>query len=258
MKLQTTNTRCLIEAAKRLGLPYEIFDKNGNFLRFRAGDKNLDFINYATPFNMNSFSKMTKDKEFTYFLVSKAVSMPKTLAFIDPNYDEGGEIKPEPKTLESMTDEIVKEFSLPVVVKPNSLSGGKNYFLCEKKENIITALEKIFYKNKNYDYLALAQEYVIPKEEYRVVVFKNKVEIVYTRKAYITDKKIINEMEDFINPIFPVLSIGFAGLDVIVSKTGEKYLLEINSEPGFSNLVAKSGDEPLIEMYCRMLRSALI
>lgn len=255
MNQQTTNTRCLIEAAKRLGLPCEIFDKNGNFIRIKSDGRCFDFANYSTPFNTNSFSKITKDKEFTYFLLNKTVRMPKTRAFVDPGYDENGEIEPEPNTVENIAQKITEEFVLPVVIKPNSLSGGKNYFLCGSNQEIQLSLGKIFEKNKNYDYLALAQEYISPKAEYRVVVFKNEIVLVYTRKIKIIEEKIISELQDFIKPIFPVLPIGFAGLDVIVTEGGEKYLLEINSEPGFANFVKKNSDGALTEMFCRVLAS---
>jgi glutathione synthase/RimK-type ligase-like ATP-grasp enzyme len=254
MNQQTTNTRCLIEATKRLGLSCDIFDKNGNFLRVKVGNKNLDFANYSTPFNTNSFCKITRDKEFTSFLLNEVVKMPKTLAFVDPNYDEGGEIRPEPNTLENYINKIIQEFNFPIVLKPNSLHGGKNFSLCSSKEEIMNAFGKIFAKNKDYDYLALAQEYVRAEAEYRAIVFKNEMMFIYTRKTLISDEKIINEIKEFIKPIFSILPIDFAGLDIIVSETGEKYLLEINSEPGFANFVAKNGDEALIEMYNKILK----
>lgn len=268
MNQQTTNARCLIEAAKRLGLPYEIFDSNGNFVRVKAGDKNLDFANYSTPFNTGSFCKIAKDKEFTNFLLKKAVRMPKTTAFVDPDYDEGGEIRPAPNSLENVAEEIAKNFPYPVIVKPNSLSRGRNCFLCGSKDEVAEALKKIYKKDKNYDYLALAQEYVKPAAEYRAIVFQNELQLVYTVKKQITDEKIIGEIGEFIKPVFSVLPIGFAGLDIIVSENGakangvvrasEKYLLEINSEPGFANFVAKNGDGAITEMYSRIFSSFLI
>lgn len=273
MNQQTTNARCLIEAAKRLSLSHEIFDENGNFVRVKCNEKVLDFVNYSTPFNTDSFCKISKDKEFTNFLLKEVIRMPKTTAFVDPDYDEGGEIKLALNTTENITEEITKNFSYPIVVKPNSLSRGRNYFLCGSKKEVVRSLKTIYEKNKDYDYLALAQEYVKPAAEYRAIIFQNELQLVYTVKKQITDKKIISEIKEFIEPIFPILPIGFAGLDIIVAENGltaslparhgqagglaqagEKYLLEINSEPGFANFVAKNGDEPIIEMYSRILK----
>lgn len=253
-KYQTTNTRCLIEAAKRLDLACEIFDKNGNLARVRAGGKILDFANYSTPFNSDSFCKIANDKEFTHILLNRAVNMPKTTGFFDPNYDEGGEIKSEPNTLENIADEIAGRFGFPVVIKPNSLSRGRNFALCRSKEEISAALETIFTKDTNYDFVALAQEYIKPKNEYRAVVFKNEIMLVYTVKKEIKDEAIKDEISKFIKPIFEVLPIGFAGLDIVVGEDNEKYLLEINAEPGFANFVEKNGEESVVEMYSRILK----
>lgn len=255
MKYQVTSTRCLIEAAKRLDLRYKIFDKNGNLVEIEIDGKKLFFANYSTPYNSGSFSKIANDKEFTRFILKDVIRMPKTVGFFDPDYNEGGEIKSGPNTYEDIADEISRQFGFPVVIKPNSLSRGINFTICNNKDEILAALKKVFEKNQNYDYVALAQEYIKPKNEYRIVVFQNQIILVYTVKKEIQDEDTKKELKDFIKPIFGVLDIGFAGLDIIESETGQKYLLEINAEPGFANFVEKNGAEPIIEMYCKILKS---
>lgn len=254
MTYQTTNTRCLIEAVKKLNLEYDVLDKNGNLVRINTKNGKLFFANYGTPFNTGSFCKITKDKEFTSILLKDVVRMPKTVGFFDPNYDEGGEIRSEKNTDEDIADEISRQFILPVVIKPNSLSRGINFSICNNKEEIRFSLRKVFEKNQNYDYIALVQEYIKPKIEYRVIVFQNEIKLVYTVKKEIKDETVTKELEEFIKPVFSVLDIGFAGLDIIVGEDDKKYLLEINSEPGFANFVEKNGEEAIIEMYSRTLK----
>lgn len=246
---QTTNTRCLIEAAKRLGFSFEIFDKNGNLILIKAGGKNLFFANYSTPFNSDSFCKIAKDKEFTHFILKNIVKMPVTAGFFDPNYDEGGEIKSEANSYEKILKEIFEKFAFPVMVKPNSLSRGRNCFVCGGLDEVKAALQKIFEKNQNYDYMALVQEYIKARNEYRAVVFKNKIVLVYSREKQITDEAILKEIAEFLKPVFNVLEIGFAGLDVIFGENGNKYLIEINSQPGFRYFVEQNGKEEIVKMY---------
>ncbi|HEY9584412.1 MAG TPA: hypothetical protein VJI33_02435 [Candidatus Paceibacterota bacterium] len=255
MIYQTTSTRLLIEAAKRLGFPYKIFDENGNLVEVETKEGKLLFANYGTPFNTDSFSKIAKDKGFTNLILKEVIKMPKTVSFFDPNYNEGGELKSINNTLENITEEISKNFDFPMVIKPRSLSRGRNFSICNNRDEISAALKKVFEKNQNYDYVALSQEYIKPKHEYRVVVFKNEIILVYTVKKEINDETTRKEVEAFIKPIFGVLEVGFAGLDIIEAENGQKYLLEINAEPGFANFVEKNGDEPIIEMYCKILKS---
>ena len=255
MIYQTTNTRCLVAAAKRLSLAYKIFDENSNLVEVETGGKKLLFANYGTPFNSDSFSKIAKDKGFTNLILRDVVRMPKTVSLLDPNYNEGGELKSAPNTIENITEEISKDFIFPLVIKPRSLSRGRNFSICDNKDEVMIALKKVFEKNQNYDYVSLAQEYIKPKNEYRVVVFKNQIVLVYTVKKEIKDEEVKKVLQAFIGPILKVLEVGFAGLDIIEAENGQKYLLEINTEPGFSNFVEKNSDEPIIEMYCKILKS---
>ena len=174
MTLQVTNTRCLIEASKRLGLTTVAYDPNDNFICIKAGGKNLFFANYSTPFNTNSFSKISRDKELTYLLLKDMIRMPKTFGVFDPNYSEDGEIKNNKEQFSENLRKILNQINFPLVVKPNSLSRGTNFSLCKREEEVLSALEKIFNRNsRHYDFVALLQEYVEVAEEYRVIVYKS-------------------------------------------------------------------------------------
>ena len=252
MNLQILNTKIIKEVGEQLGFKVSIFDDNGNFISVKNQKSNLFFCNYSTPFNDHSFYSIVKDKEFTYRLLKDVVKMPKTLVINDPNY-YGGEIN------NNIDLKKIEKINFPLVVKPNSLSKGRGVALCHNKEEVLLAVENIFLNNKNYDYLALIQEYIKSEEEFRVVVFKNEITLVYSDKRLVEDedKEVRGKLREFILPIFSVLDVGFAGFDIILDEEGQFWLLEINSSVGFENFARKYGEEKLKEMYKNILKSYL-
>jgi hypothetical protein len=64
--------------------------------------------------------------------------------------------------IDSITEEIKKTWSLPVIIKRNAGSFGNNIFLCHDIEEVRLSLKQIFNINsKDYDDIALTQEYNI-------------------------------------------------------------------------------------------------
>lgn len=245
-----------MEASRRLGLVSTTYDPNGNFICIKAGGKALFFANYSTPFNSDSFSKISRDKEFTHLLLKDVIKMPKTFGIFDPNYNEDGEIKNNKEEFSKNLKKILEEVNFPLVVKPNSLSRGTNFALCKKEEEVLPALERVFNRNsRHYDFVALIQEYVEVKDEYRVIVYKNEIVLIYDLYKNVKTEMMKGDIENFIKPIFNVVDVGFAGLDIVVGKDGQMYLLEINAEPGFANFVGINGDEEIVQMYSKILKN---
>jgi glutathione synthase/RimK-type ligase-like ATP-grasp enzyme len=249
MSSQIINIKCLIEAVKRLGFRYQIIDRNGNFVRVKIGEKYLDFTNYSTTFNTESFAKIAKDKDFTYQLLSPIVNMPKTIGFSDPSYEKEEIISDF--DLENITKNITESFSFPMVIKPNALSQGRKFSVCKNESDIKNSLKIIFNKNDlRYDYVALVQDYIEIDIEYRVVIFENEIIFVYdTRKNIIKDDVSLQMLKNFIKPIFGLVDVGFAGLDIIKTKDGRLYLLEMNSNPGFKLFIEKNGEDEIVSLY---------
>jgi len=71
----------------------------------------------------------------------------------------------------------------------------------------------------------------------------------------ITDADLIKRLSEFIAPMCQRISIGFAGLDIVIDDKNISLLLEVNSRPGFEYFVRDNGRTPLIEMYKHILRS---
>jgi len=263
-----------MEACKRLDVKYETFDDNHNFIRVNL-DKPYLFLNFSTPFNNDSVVKLCVDKEFTYRLLKEKVHMPRTAAFFDPHYEkEDFQKYKEQKDEEAIADCIVKDFNLPVIVKMNQGSFGTNVFLCRDRAEVLQSLKTIYNKkSSDYDYMALAQEYIDSKKEYRAIIFQGEVILLYeknfsqavftgnlsplhqenARAELIEDQKLIERISDFIRPMFEMADIEFAGLDILIDKNDDIFLLEINSKPGFSYFVRDNGEEPLVEMYEKLL-----
>ena len=265
------NTRCVREACDRLGLPYTIHDKYGNFFSVDL-DRPYFFANSATPFNNSAVDKICKDKEFAWKLLHESVSMPKTKGYFDPfpaDDQYAGYVRET--SYEEIADDIAKEFSFPVILKMNAGQKGNNVFLCKDRAEILMAVTKIFdHESSSHDYVALAQEYIKPKKEYRVIVFRKKIILAYEKDIseatfignlsplhYENAKAIVIEdvapLQKSIDPLFSKLDLEFGGIDIIETENGELSVIELNTHPGFSYFTKDNGDEPLIQMYEKIL-----
>ena len=160
----------------------------------------------------------------------------------------------------------------------NKGSHGDNVFLCKTAEEVDHAINKIFDSNsKFYDYIALAQEYLPIQKEYRVIIFREKIIFAYeknieeaqfvgnlsplhwenSRAILVKDEGLINEFKNFISPIFTQLDLIFGGLDIVIDKDNQMWLIELNSKPGFEYFVACNGYDEVVKMYEILLRDLL-
>ncbi len=265
---------CLQETCRKLNIPFSSYGSTGNFICLKM-KKPLFFVNFSTPFNSDSVVKICRDKEFTYNLVSNLVRMPRTQGFLDPDCQERYKKYRKHYNREEIALTVGNLFSWPVVLKPNAKERGKNIFFCTKKENVESALKTIFNQHsKNYDYVAIAQEYIKIKREFRAVFFEKKIVLLYEkqaslpltkhsghlrkknlRAAQIKDQETITEIENFVSPAFQALNASFVGADVVLKDDGLPYLLEFNSHPGFAGFVKDNGKEALVSMYEKILAS---
>jgi glutathione synthase/RimK-type ligase-like ATP-grasp enzyme len=249
------NTRCVRAACDRLGIPY---------------------TNAATPFNSSAVDKVCKDKEFTWKLLADVVQMPKTKGYFDPYpMDEqyAGYIRET--DYEAIADDISNQFSFPMIVKMNAGQKGRNVFLCEDTSQVLTAVSTIFdHESAWYDYVALAQEYIPARKEYRVITFKSKIVLLYekdisegtftgnlsplhyenAKAQLVEDGEVIEKLQKAIDPLFLKLDLEFGGIDVIVDMNDQLQILELNTHPGFTYFVKDNGDEPLVKMYEGILK----
>jgi len=74
-----------------------------------------------------------------------------------------------------------------------------------------------------------------------------------SKAVLIKDQDLWNEIQEFIKPISSKLNLKYGGLDIIRDKNGELFLIEINTQPGFSYFVRDNTDEEVVKMYRKIL-----
>ena len=217
-----TNIELLLAACEELNIPYEVLHPSQNLIRIKHRGENYYFVNYSLPFNSPSIAQIFRDKEYTYQILNGKINTPRTLTFVSPHYQEKYKKYLTLPDIESIVLEVNKKFAFPVILKRNRGAGGNNVFLCESREQIQEALEIIFNVNsKNYDDVALAQEYIEIAHEYRAVFCKEKLVLLYEKDTsqakfggnlsplhwegakakHIINPTLMSEIEDFVKPV---------------------------------------------------------
>ena len=274
-----TNIEILLAACEELNIPYEILHPSQNLIRIKHRGENYYFVNYMMPFNSASIAQIFKDKEYTYQLLNGKINTPKTLGFVSPHCQEKYKKYLTFPDIESIVLEVNKNFALPMILKRNRGAGGNNVFLCETREQIKEALEIIFnIDSKDYDYVALAQEYIEISHEYRAVFCKKKLVLLYEKdKSHAKfagnlsplhwegakAKRIINptlmsEIEDFVKPVFAEMAINYAGFDIALDKKGQYWLIEINSTPNYDIFMRDNDRQIVVTMFKGILDSLIL
>ncbi|MBH8565386.1 alpha-L-glutamate ligase [Nostoc sp. CENA67] len=270
------NIRLVIEACKELDIYFEIIHPTQNLLRLIIGDKYFYFYNSCTPFiTDSSIGKLFKDKEYTYFLLKNTINVPKTKGFLSPFSEARFKKYLLFEDITSILQAIQKDFIMPLIIKRNSGSGGTNVFLCHNEEEIELSLKQIFDMNsKDYDYIALAQEYIDIAHEYRAIIFHNELLLLYEKSkaeakfvgnlsplhwegakaVHITDQNVIYAIENFIKPIFKEIPVTYGGFDIAQDKNGKYWLIEINSCPKFDIFIRDNNEAIILEILKTMLK----
>ncbi|MEA5470900.1 ATP-grasp domain-containing protein [Spirulina sp. 06S082] len=268
-----TNIRILIEACKQLKIDYDILHPTENLVRVKL-QQNYYFVNYTVPLISQAIAKILIDKEYTYRLLKDCVNNPKTLAFLTPFCDEKYQQYLHFDTVGKIIGEIQTHFSFPVIIKRNRGTSGNNVFLCQNEREANNSLKTIFdTHSKNSDYVALAQEYINIEQEYRAVFLDRELILLYNKdnknakftgnlsplhwegaKArHITDRQIVTEIQNFVNPVFQNLDISYGGFDIARDRHNQLWLIEINSHPNYNIFVRDNSEEIIIQLFRKIL-----
>ena len=274
-----TNIQILLAACEELNIPYEILHPSQNLIRLKQGGEEYYFVNYMTAFNSASVAEIFKDKEYTYQLLNGKINTPRTLGFFSPHCEEKYKKYLSFPDIESIVLEVNKKFAFPVILKRNRGAGGNNVFFCESREQIKAALEIIFNVNsKDYDYVALAQEYIEIAHEYRAVFCKEELVLLYEKDKsqakfagnlsplhwegaaakHIINPTLMSEIEDFVKPVFAEIAINYAGFDIALDKNGAYWLIEINSSPHYDIFVRDNDRQIVVTMFKGILDSLVV
>lgn len=268
------NIECLYRACHNLGLEFETQNASGNLVVVKVGGVRYVFANYATPFNDSSVVKVCADKEFTYHLLNDVIRMPMTVGYFDPGTHSKFNNYKTHHNLAQIVNSIEESFTYPLICKMNQGLRGQNVFLCHSQVDLRQALSKIFNKrSRAYDYVSLVQEYVEPRQEYKLIVFKGKILLAYEKniaeakfagnlsplhydnaKAVpVVDLRLVEQFQTFIDPIFRRINLEFGGIDVIMDQSGRLNLIELNTNPGFSIFLEQNDMQLVIEIYEKLL-----
>lgn len=265
--------QCVVQACECLKIPYSFLDDHQNLVRVELS-KPYYFINYTSPLGRHDTVRICRDKEFTYRIIKNVIQTPRTTGYLDPLCR--AELRKYAKfiNIAEISAAIQREYTLPVVVKRNQGTRGRNVFLCRAPEEITIALQQIFNPNaKGYDYVAIAQTYIPIHREFRVILFFEEILLIYqknitgatftgnlsplhwenSRAEQITDPMLWQQIRDFIAPLSHVLELQFSGLDIAQDFDGNWWLIEINSQPDFELFIRDNGEAPVIEIYKKIL-----
>lgn len=269
------NLKALIKACQQLGFDYKLYHDTQNIVEVSIKNNSYLFVNWSTPLNSNSFDWLCRDKDYFYTVFNENISMPRTQAFLTPDCPEKYKQYLTQKDLWEILAVIGETFTYPLIVKKNRGSLGKNVFKVNNESELVEAIAKIFdVNNKEFDYIALAQDYLHIKKEYRVVFVNGQLSFAYEKNTdsaqflgnisplhwdgakaiLVEDQLLANQIKQFCAPIFTKMAIPFCGLDIAIDDQNKWWLIEANSSPGFDYIIANAGETPVIRMYETMLK----
>ncbi|NJN76636.1 MAG: hypothetical protein HC796_11240 [Synechococcaceae cyanobacterium RL_1_2] len=137
------------------------------------------FVNNQLPLNNIGVGKVVLDKQYTYALLHPHIPMARTTGFLSP-FEEKYRDYGAYSSIAATATAIMAQYPFPIILKPNRGSGGCNVFLCRDRDNLIHGLNTIFnLKDKNYDCVALAQELISIKREYRAIFVDQTLRLLY-------------------------------------------------------------------------------
>lgn len=267
---QSTAIKCLIQVLGERGVDFEIQHRDNNLVAVTLNDTIYHFSYTKVPLNDAVVSEICKDKEYTYSVLKNVIKMPDTKGYVDPHITEAFQDYVRYETNSDVAKNIISEFDLPIIIKPNKGSGGINAFLCTEETQIVTALDTIFNQNsKNYDYVALVQKYIDIKHEYRVLVLDSEIQFIYekdkasatfegnlsplhyegAKAVLIKNEELKNKIKDFISPIFKKINLRYTGADIAIDSNGDMYLIELNGNPQVDIFVRDNGMGEVVAMF---------
>lgn len=263
------------KAAQALGISVKKIGDNDVFIELSNGKKVLHMIANNTGLNSEIVKQICLDKAYTYVLLKDLVNQPKTVVYIDPNPPELYKQFASILSYEQIAEAIKSTFSFPLIIKPNSGSQGEHVFKCKSDTELTQAISTVYDKKSLlYDHVLIAQPSISIQREFRVVVYKQDTQFVYEKdistaeyqgnisplhwsnshSVLISDQALLDRIQSFILPIFTKIPLEYAGLDVVIDQQDKMWLLEINTQPGFTYFVSDNGDTQVVKLFERVLK----
>ncbi len=270
-----TNLKSLVQACNELGVVYQTYHGTQKVVELSSHQKSFLFVDYTTPLNPHSIVQLCVDKEYLYSVFHKTINMPKTIGFLRPDCDQKYFKYLKEKSYEEIVSAIEGRFQYPLIVKKNRGTKGSLVFKVSDRDSLFSSLKRIFNTHSNqFDYVALAQDCIDIKVEYRAIYLNGSLVFAYEKNIenaiyegnlsplhwhgakaiLVNDSHLLGEIDHFCSKLFQKMMIPYCGLDIVIDNKGMWWLIEANSSPGFHSIVMHGGGEKVIEMYKEIIR----
>jgi hypothetical protein len=266
----TTSTKIIFQLCEELSIPCTFIDPDGFALCLSINGQNHFVVNNTFGLTSNVDARLAVDKAFQYHLLKDLQLIPFTQSYLDPHSKY---VSLKKMNIKEIVKDIETQFSVPFILKRNSGCEGSHVFKIEQKEDLLPQLQNIFDQHSSeYDPIAIAQQYIQPQHEYRVMILNGKIELVYEKTfqeitetltsqrrweaitaKLITDSEKILQLQQVVNKILVVWPIAYAGLDVIEDREGKIWLIEVNSAPALAYFIRDNGPELVKQLYKKIL-----
>jgi D-alanine-D-alanine ligase-like ATP-grasp enzyme len=269
----TTSTQLISEICQELSIPCRVIDGAGALLEVTIHGKPKFIFNNTFGLISDVEAKISLDKSFQAQVLAGTELIPLTKSYLDPFSKYAIEKKP---SINQVSEDILKHFQLPFILKKNSGSEGVNVFLVKNTDEVESSLTKIFnQKSSDYDHVVIAQQYIETNNEFRIIVFENEIQFAYkktqtanenfssqnrwrnVKAELVTDQQKISQLQQLVDTVHSKWPIKYAGLDVIEDRNGQLWLIEINSSPALAYFIRDNGSELVKNLYRKILKSFL-
>lgn len=259
-------------AAKELGIKNAFIDAEKSMLILHFANKNHFISNTKIGLIRNSEEVLGVDKAYQYELLKEKMIQPKTISYLD--FHSKFSKLASFKSHEEIRKDIMRNFKFPLIVKKNRGNEGVNVYLVSSEKELEEKIKYIFnLHDKDYDYVLLAQEYIKPSREYRVLVYNQKIALVYlkdnshatyagnlsplhwqnAKTVEVTDSKIMESLNHLCESFFEIWPLKYGGLDIIEDEMGKFWLIEVNTSPSVALFIKDNGNEKIIKLFQEIL-----
>lgn len=269
-----TNIKALITACDEENIDYTFHHPSKNNVMVHFEKSSMLFSSWTTPINPHSVVQLCVDKDYFYTFFKDVIKMPRTRSYLNPYCNEKYVKYLELQTITDIVGDIEEKHEYPLITKMNKGARGNHVYLNKNKAELEASLLNIFKGCVQRDYVALIQDYISIKKEYRALFLQGELILIYeketdkavftgnlsplhwegSRARIIADPLLTQRISDFCAPLFKKLMIPFCGLDIALTEEGDLSLIEANTSPGLDALVKGESLKPAVELYRKILK----
>jgi glutathione synthase/RimK-type ligase-like ATP-grasp enzyme len=187
----------LEKAASDIGAAVEVLDDDfGYLVRVHWRNRFVNICGESLPLNSSVASRIVKDKWYTQKILRRAgIAVPEGQIFFREGYYRTRDYAQIRGKKEALL--YAARLGYPVVVKPNSLSHGREVRLVYEEKAFSGALEAVF----RLDHIALVQE-PVAGEDIRLILLDQDLFLAYKRNILAIEgdgKKSVGDLIDALN-----------------------------------------------------------